>query len=434
MKGARPRGGLGRVTAAAACLLLAAAGAAAQDADDAALQLADRTPQAAVAAHDLRAYLEGSLGFTRDRPDDAVAPYRRGSLDVREDTPVGGAWRLVFADRVDAVSPVTLGGTRTVVNTIKDAYASWQPRASTIVDLGRINAHDGAGLGYNPSDYFRQGAVRSLVSVDPLSTKENRQGSVMLRTQNLWDGGSLTAIASPRLASTEQDASWNPDWGATNSSHRFVLLASQRLADGFAPQLVLEQTLGKSTQAGANLTALLGDAGVAYLEYSGGRAASQLDQALARAGLAQRVGESFFSRVVAGATATTEDKLSLTLEYQFDQAAVERASWTTLFARSAPAYVAYRLWVLDARELPTQRAVLANLSWVDGLVRRLDWHALEDIDLEDHSRLSWIELRYRFERAELAVQWQRNSGSRLSDFGVQPQQSSLIVLARAYFP
>ena len=46
---------------------------------------------------------------------------------------------------------------------------------------GRINVRNGAALGYNPTDFFRSGALRSVVSIDPNSLRENRLGTVMLR-------------------------------------------------------------------------------------------------------------------------------------------------------------------------------------------------------------------------------------------------------------
>ena len=74
-------------------------------------------------------------------------------------------------------------------------------RPDTLIDLGRINVRNGVALGYNPTDYFRAGAVRAAVSVSPASLKENRQGSVMLRGQpaGMPDGIHLHSLIYRRV-------------------------------------------------------------------------------------------------------------------------------------------------------------------------------------------------------------------------------------------
>jgi hypothetical protein len=76
--------------------------------------------------------------------------------------------------------------------------------------------------------------VRAAVSVSPASLKENRQGSVMLRGQHLWEGGSLSVLFSPGLARQPEPEGLNPDLGATNRQHRGLLTLSQKVA-GFTP-------------------------------------------------------------------------------------------------------------------------------------------------------------------------------------------------------
>ena len=126
-------------------------------------------------------------------------------------------------------------------------------------------------LGYNPTDYFRTGANRSIVSIDPVSLKTRRQGSVMLRGQRLWDGGSLTALVSPKLASEPNDGAFDLDFGATNYDNRMLVAYSQRVGDSFTPQVLLFKEGAQSPQVGLNLTSVLGSAAVAYFEWSGGR-------------------------------------------------------------------------------------------------------------------------------------------------------------------
>ena len=84
-------------------------------------------------------------------------------------------------------------------------------------------------------------------------------------------------------------------------------------------------------QVGFNLNGLLNDATVAYVEWSGGRSRSLLSQALNSAD-----DTSFRNRLATGMTYTTSDKLSLTLEYEYNGAGLDQAAWENL-ARTAPA-------------------------------------------------------------------------------------------------
>jgi hypothetical protein len=105
--------------------------------------------------------------------------------------------RAVLSDRLD-IDWQHGFSQRDEVNTLKEAYLSWQPRNDVILDVGRVNQYSGVAIGYNPSDFFRGGALRSPVSVDPTSIKTDRQGSVMLRGQALWEGRSVTALQRHR--------------------------------------------------------------------------------------------------------------------------------------------------------------------------------------------------------------------------------------------
>jgi len=55
------------------------------------------------------------------------------------------------------------------------------------------------------------------------------------------------------------------------------------------------------------------------------------------------------------------------------------------------------------------------------------------VNLADQSRLSWLEARYHFQRADLALQWQVNSGKPGSEYGADPQQRAWQVVWRGYF-
>lgn len=414
-----------------AALLLPALPAEAQernaDPEDAALLLADRAPAATETSRDWQLAVEGALGESTLRNGSRGKQTQRLSLDLQADHAFDPNWRGILSEQLDMRWQGQLGE-RTSINTLREAYLSWQPAPERALDVGRINVRHGVASGYNPSDYFRSGANRSIVAIDPASLKKNRQGSVMLRGQTLWRDGSLTAMISPRLADQPDSGAFNLDAGATNRQDRWLLVLSQRLSPDINPQWLLYGENRQAPQLGFNLTGVLGQATVAYVEWSGGRSDSQLAQAL------QRPHDSAFrSRLATGLSYTTENKVSLTAEYDFNGAALTQADWNALGQRSALEYAQYRRWIQDKFDLPTRQSAFLYASWQDALVEHLDFNAMLRTNLDDRSQLSWLEARYHWNHAELAVQWQSNRGRPASEFGALPQAQALQLLLRYLF-
>jgi hypothetical protein len=54
-------------------------------------------------------------------------------------------------------------------------------------------------------------------------------------------------------------------------------------------------------------------------------------------------------------------------------------------------------------------------------------------DLETHSRAQWIEARYHWDRADVALQWQGYSGHAGSVYASIPQQRNVQAVARVFF-
>lgn len=433
MKRPVTRGTLGGWALLAALAVLAAgpvqghAAEGAPDTEDAALLLADQAPAASERAKDWQLSLEGALGETAQRYGKGTVQHQRLSLDLQIDTQVSEGWRAVLSDQLDQRwqrQPEDSSST----NTLKEAYLSWQPSPERALDGGRVNARYGVASGYNPTDYFRSGANRSIVAIDPASLKKNRQGSVMLRGQTLWSGGSLTAIASPRLADQPSDASFSLDLGATNRQDRWLLALSQRLSENLTPQWLLYGENTQSPQLGFNLTGVLGQATVAYVEWSGGRGPSQLAQALQGAD-----DTAFRSRLATGLSYTTQNKLSFTLEYDFNGAAPDLQAWDALGQQTPQAYAQYRQWVQNTLELPTWQSVFLYASWQDALVNQLDLNAMLRHNLDDHSQLAWLEARYHWSHTDLALQWQHHSGRPGSEFGALQQEQVVQLLLRYFY-
>jgi hypothetical protein len=402
---------------------------AAQDADLDALRLADAAPDEVQAPSDWRRFVELGLGGSQPRGGGDTRSNRRLSLDIQYDHALNRDWRVLVANRLDLSQPA-LRGSEHAINTLKEAYLSGRLQPDTLIDLGRINVRNGVALGYNPTDYFRTGAVRAAVSVSPASLKENRQGSVMLRGQHLWEGGSLSMLLSPGLARQPEPEGLNPDLGATNRQHRGLLTLSQKVA-GFTPQLLVYQEEGRPTQFGFNLTGLVTDATVAYLESSAGRSPAQLSQA-APAFSPCRCSD-WHNHLSAGLTHTTADKLSLTAEYHHNGGGLDEADWRRLRQGPLPLYGLYRQWAGGTQEMPTRRALFLYGVWQDALLPRLDLSAMHHVDLIDWSRRSWLEARYHVDRLEYAAQWLQHRGAPLSVFGALPETRSWQLSLRYFF-
>ena len=401
-----------------------------EDPDLEALQLADKIETKTETPGNWRVFGEASLGCAVLRSTDSFQPDQRLSFDARYDNTFAAGWRAVLSDRLDADNPAQTPFGHDI-NTIREAYLSWQPGADLLFDLGRINERNGVALGYNPTDYFKASAVRSYVSVDPNSLKENRQGSVMFKAQKLSDYGSATLLYPPKLSNAVSYGDFNPDLAATNNTDRWLLTISPKLSDEFNPKLLVVKAEQVPVQFGLNLTSLISDAAVAYLEWSGGRNESQLTQAQQLQGVPTPNDTAFRQRVSSGVTYTTDNKISLTVEYQYNGAGMDQQRWDHL--GTSPLYGLYRYWLQSIQESPTRRSVFLYGSWQDALINHLDLSAMEKMNLSDSSRLSWLEARYHLSHSEYALQWQLDSGSRFSEFGAVRQTQTWALLGRVYF-
>jgi hypothetical protein len=384
--------------------------------DSAALSLAGADPAAAPAPGPVSLTAEAAA-TEAGRQDGGAASEQRMSFDLRYDGSVGRTGRAVFADRLD-VDWIADPQRTLPVNTLKQAYLSWQPRTDLLFDAGRINARQGVALGYNPTDFFRAGALRAIESLDPESLRENRQGSVMLRSQTLWDTGAFTALYSPQLDGRP----------STNPEGRWLLALSQRLAPGLNPQWLLFGADDASPQFGVNLTTVAGSATVLYVEASAAHAASMWTQALEAPLLPMpstlRVPASLQARAATGITYSAANKLSVSLEYEYNGGGLSRADWSLARTGSLLAYARYREFVESQQELPTQHDLFAYASWQDVIVQHLDLAAFVRVDLIDHSRLPWTELRYHWPHVDAAVRWQDYQGSATSDFGASASRQT----------
>jgi hypothetical protein len=395
--------------------------------DDAALSLADKTQDKTEQASNWRTYVEAAAIEARPAAPGPQIHGNRLSFDVRFDDSFAPGWRVVLADHLDSTRVDGPPGNQEI-NTLKEAYLSWHVQPNLIADLGRINVRNGVGVGYNPTDYFRTNAVRSIISIDPASLRENRLGSVMFRAQTLWDSGSLTALYSPEIAKEPSTSGLGLDLGATNQSARWQVALSEKFSDKLNPQWLLSGGAGQSPQLGMNLSALANDSTVVYFEWSGGRSAPLATQAAMVAG-----NEAFRSRAATGLTYTTPNNISISAEYEYNGAGLDRSDWDALQTGSPLIYGRYRGYVANVQDLPTNRGVFTYLMWQDAIIKHLDISALLRYDLVDHSRLQWVETRYHWPKVDVALQWQTDTGRQSTDYGALPDRRLWQAVTRFYF-
>ena len=408
-----------------------------------------------------RVYLENALSFSSQRdevlvPPPAPPPYEWQSrllLDWRQEWRLGGL-RLNVSDRLNLrfENDIDFPSRENLLNELRELYVSAEPSSRSYLDLGRINLKSGIALGYNPTDYFKARAAIEPLSLDPTVLRENRLGTVMVRAQHVWERASLTAAFAPALSEalplrTPLDLpSFDPMLGLTNSESRVLLKGSIELASSLSPEFLLYRG-GDETSAGFNLAANVGQRMVAYLEWSGGRHGTLVAEAL---GFGRETGtlppgvsgilpadprRSFMNQVALGFSYTTPTRITLNLEYHYNQAGFTAADWNRWFTvgqagadnralSDAAWYI--RDYALDQQEPATQHSLFLRADWVDAFVPKLELVGFVNTDLRDGSSLLQLNADYtvsdRWTVGALAV---ASLGPRRSDFGSLPQSGSV---------
>ena len=383
-------------------------------------------------------------------------------LDVRKEWRLAGPLTLTYSGRVNfrAEDDLSFPAHENLINDLREAYLGWQPWDRTYVDLGRINLKSGVALGYNPTDFFRTRAVVEPLSADPTVLREDRSGTLMLRVQQLLEGGSFTAAFAPKLY--EPSAiytninlpSIDPMLDRTNARNRFLAKNSLNMGDRFSPELLLYHE-GSWTRMGTNLAESFGQKSVAYLEWSGGRRASLIDDALrygrdtstlplhAPSWIPENSHESFQNDLAIGASYTTETRITFNLEYHFNQAGFTRADWRNWFAagyaHSVASPVADELWylrgyALDQQDPISRHSVFLRADWVDAFIPKLELTGFVNADTYDGSGLLQISADYY-----LSDHWTvggliaTNFGPARSDFGSLAEGANFLFKVARYF-
>lgn len=408
------------------CVALALPALCAQAQEDA-LSLESAPLEEAQGPRNFKMAIEGSIGHNSQRFQMGSFDTRRASFDLLYAGSLGTGLRAVVSNRVDAMHPAVAGMDNTV-NSLREAYLSWQPGGGdTMLDFGRINVRSGPAYGYNPTDFFRDGSLRVLTSADPFALRQNRMGTVMLRGQQLWNGGSFSAAYSPKLADKPSTDGWNLDLGATNNRNRALFTLGTQISQRVNSQVLLYREDGQSATLGANMTALLSDAATGHIEWTRGSEPDLLSRALGVPSAAVTR-----NRFVGGVTYTTLGKMSITAEYQYNGFGLNQASWVSLGATPG-AQLGYLSEALRLQELAPRQAYLIYVTQKGLLLKDLDLTAYVRLNAGDDSKLAWLELRHHWPSFDLTFQLQRNIGSAASEFGILPDRRVVQVLGNYYF-
>jgi len=391
------------------------------------LALQSAPVEKAATAANLKMFVEGALGEADRRQGLGSRGTGRVSLDGFYAGTLGAGLGATLSARLDNVHPASLGGDATVLS-LREAYLSWHlNEGSTILDFGRINQRSGPGYGYNPTDFFRDGSLRVITSADPVVLRLNRLGTVMVRGQTLWTGGSLSIAYSPKITSLPSADGWSADFGATNNRNRLLVTLSTSLNPSTNLQALLYKDSSLSPTIGLNMSTLLSDAATGYFEWSHGREPDLQGRTL---GLPGNLVTG--SRLVAGGTYTTSFKTSFTAEYQYNRFGLSGAGFRQLAATSG-AQLAYVGEGLKLQDLAARQSVLLYVAQKDFITKDLDLTAYLQVNPADHSKLAWLELRRHWSKFDLTLQYQQNIGRSGSLFGTLPDRRLWQILGTYYF-
>ncbi len=445
---------------AGALLLLASPARAGDDDIDRIPPLSDDKPADAAPDANRVVYVQDDLSIYARRSTLAVPlpPSRSRSweerlfADARLTFPLGNAVSLVYSGRLNlrAADDLAFPSHQNIRHDLREAYVAWQAGDGAFVEFGRINLKSGVALGFNPTDYFKTGAVVEPLSADPSVLREDRLGTLMLLAQKVWDGGAVTFALAPKLQRAAAIGaplpSFDPLFDRTNGQTRVLLKASMTLFDDVSPEILVYNEAGR-TSFGLNLTRAFGQSLVGYLEWSGGSRASLVQDALAFGALPpvipQDPSRAFRNDVALGASYAAPFQATFNLEYHYHQAGFSGADWRNWFdagvAHAADPAVTGALWSIrgyasDRQEPLARSSLFFRAAFQDAFVPDLALTGFAETDLRDGSGIAQVAADY-----DLSRNWAAGAlvdatfGGGRSDFGSLPGALSVLARVSRYF-
>ena len=343
-------------------------------------------------------------------------------------------------------------------NDFREGFLTWEPARQSYLEGGRINLRNGVALGFNPTDFFKTRTQIDQASLDPSVIREDRLGTVMLRGQQIWNGGAANIAFAPKLyqptaVPTGLQSGFDPRIDRTNAADRFLLTVNHDIAD-ISPQALIYHE-GAQTRFGLDVTAPIGQSVIAYAEWAGGRQQDLIGQAIS---YGKRTGtlpanapilppddaaKDFRNDAAIGASWSSTAKITVNLEYHYHQGGFSGETLRNWFAVGRAAAqqtaVAGELWYIrgfaaDQQQPLARQQIFLRASWTDAFVTNLDLSAFTFIDVYDGSTLSQVAANYYLSKAwTLGAYVSANLGSPRSERGSFPQEASAILQLVRYF-
>lgn len=374
----------------------------------------------------------GIESFDRRRPvPDAPDTALRSVLDFRKEWRVGDQLRLTLSNRLEWLAVNT--GQSSVRNALREAYLSVGVGDSAFVDVGRINVRSGVGLGFNPSDWLREGVSLPQTTQNPASQRENRLGTGMLKVQTVQDWGAAHVALIPHLARRpDEESPYGLDFGRTNEDPALHVRVAPKVNERISVDMLAYARRGRQPQWGLNTTAVLSDALIAHLEWSAG----------VREGLgapSQQRSRSLHHRVATGLSWTAPNGAVLAMERHLATDALSRDDWDTWRESTANATAA-RLGQLRNERSALQDPLVRD-AWffrvaMNGLMRDpdIDVSGFLRLNPHDHSRLWQLDGSWHA-NAQLSLHASVGgfSGGSRSEFGANALQSFVALRAEVAF-
>ncbi|HEY0281141.1 MAG TPA: hypothetical protein VGC27_00785, partial [Rhizomicrobium sp.] len=342
-----------------------------------------------------------------------------------------------------------------VRNDLREAYFTWEPTTATFLEFGRVNLKNGIALGFNPTDFFKTRSAVALASADPSALRGDRLGTLMLRAQTIWDGGSATFVYAPKLHTPRPLVGAAPSWidpgfDQTNASDRFLFALNLELGD-LSPQALVYHESGR-TKIGLNISRPIGQSVIAYGEWTGGSEPNLIAQAIAYGKATGTLpsfapvlppastSHAFQNDLAVGASWTSEAKITLNLEYHFHQAGFSGADWNNWFdIGAAGPLAASELWYVrgfaSAMQQPISRQqIFWRADWQDAFIQNFELSGISFVNLTDGSGMAQISANYNLSNAwSVGLYAGGTFGGRRSEWGSLPGASNAIFQVVRYF-
>ncbi len=304
---------------------------------------------------------------------------------------------------------------------VKEAYVSWQASNTQFFDVGRVNIKNGVAIGFNPNDYFKVGSLLDRSSEDASELRDARMGSLLLRSQKLWDNGSATLVLSPTINPSSH--SWLSDQDIiglnlhkTNDRSRLLFMFNQKISENFNPEFIYYNESGQH-HLGLNISQSLNDQWIIYLEWNLAERDRLIDEALQTAREAgdispqiaaqfpRKITQKTYQQMALGFSFTSSNNIVSHIEYHYNAAGLSPEEAQTWYDSMAQASInqdgnainqllAIRDLAQTRGESFNQHSVFLRSTISDAGIDDLNITGLAITDIKDHSYLTQIELEY----------------------------------------